>query len=68
MLVWESPQDDGHAGLGGSELRPDDVDDALLGGLDVEELDAEVAAVFAEGFDLLVGDLVEDVETVRRRW
>lgn len=39
-------------------------DDALLGGLDVEELDAEVGAVLAEGFDLAVGDGIEDVEAI----
>jgi len=40
------------------------VDDALLGGLDVEELDAEVGAVFAQCFNLRVGDLVGDDEAV----
>src|SRR5664280_271417 len=56
--------DDGHAGLGEAEFGSDDVDDALLGRLDVEELDAEVGAVLAQGFDLARGDLVDDVETV----
>ena len=56
--------DDGHAGLGEAELGADDVDDALVGVLDVEELDAEVAAVAAEGLDLFRGDLVGDVEAV----
>jgi len=37
---------------------------ALVGRLDVVEFDAEVGAVFAEGIDLLVGDLVDDVEAV----
>ena len=36
----------------------------MLGVLDVEELDAVVGAVFAEGFDLRVGDLVGDDEAV----
>jgi hypothetical protein len=40
------------------------VDDALIGGLDVVELDAEVGAVFAQGLDLEGGDLVDDVEAV----
>ena len=56
--------DDGHAGFGEAELGADDVDDALVGRLDVEELDAEVGAVFAQGFDLFGGDLVDDVEAV----
>ncbi len=56
--------DDGHAGLGGAELGADHVDDALRGVLHVEELDAEVGAVLAEGVDLRGGDLVDDVEAV----
>src|SRR6266478_1689793 len=56
--------DDGHAGFGEAEFGADDVDDALVGRLDVVELNAEVGTVFAEGFDLAGGDLVDDVETV----
>ncbi len=56
--------DDGHAGLGGSELGSDHVDDALRGVLDVEEFDTEVGAVLAEGVDLRGRDLVDDVEAV----
>ena len=56
--------DDGHAGLGEAEFGADDVDDALVGGLDVVEFDAEVGAVLAQGFDLARGDLVDDVEAV----
>jgi hypothetical protein len=40
------------------------VDDALRGVLDVVEVDAVVGAIFAEGFDLGVGDLVGDDEAV----
>jgi hypothetical protein len=40
------------------------VDDALGAVLHVEELDAEVGAVLAQGFDLRVGDLVGDDEAV----
>src|ERR1700678_980681 len=40
------------------------MDDALIGRLHVEELYAEVGAVFARGLDLLRGDLVDDVEAV----
>ena len=56
--------DDSHAGLGDPELRADDVDDALLGRVDVVELDAELLAVLAQGVDLLGGDLVGDDEAV----
>src|SRR5579871_1214134 len=56
--------DDGHAGLGGSELGADHVDDALRGVLHVEELDAELGAVLAQGVDLIGGDLVDDVKAV----
>ncbi len=56
--------DDGHAGLGEAELGADHVDDALLGVLDVVELDAEVGAVLAQCVDLRVGDLVGDDEAV----
>ena len=55
---------DGHAGLGGAEFGADHVDDALRGVFGVEELDAEVGAVFAQGVDLSVGDLVGDDEAV----
>jgi hypothetical protein len=40
------------------------VDDALVAVLDVEEFDAELGAVLAQGVDLGVGDLVDDVEAV----
>ena len=40
------------------------MDDALVGVLDVVELDAVLGAVFAQGLDLGVGDLVDDVEAV----
>ncbi len=56
--------DDGHAGLGGAELRADHVDDALIGVLHVEELDAELGAVLAQRVDLRGGDLVRDDEAI----
>ena len=56
--------DDGHAGLGEAELGADDVDDSLLGGLDVVELDAELGAVAAEGFDLAGADGIKDMEAI----
>jgi hypothetical protein len=43
--------DDRHARLRQTELRADDVDDALLGRVDVVELDAELAAVAPERLD-----------------
>ena len=56
--------DDGHARLGEAELGADDMDDALVGRLDIVELDAEVGAVLAQGVDLLGGDGVFDDEAV----
>jgi hypothetical protein len=44
--------DDRHPWLRQAKLRPDDVDDALRGRLHVEELDAELGAVVAQGLDL----------------
>ena len=54
--------DDGHAGLGDAELRPDHVHDALLARVHVVELDAEVGAVLAQRGDLRGGDLVDDMQ------
>ena len=56
--------DDGHAGLGEAELGADDVDDALVGGLDIVEFDTEVVTIAAEGVDLFGGDLVGDEQAV----
>src|ERR1700722_1534114 len=56
--------DDGHTGFGESKLGSDDVNDALLGRLDIEEFDAEVGAIFSQRLNLLVGDLVDDVQTI----
>ena len=58
---------DGHAGLGESELRADDVHDALILRSHVEELNAELAAVLAQRLDLLRGDGFEDGKRERRR-
>ena len=56
VLVWSRRRRWSFRKLGrGSELKADDVDDALdWGSWTSEELDAEVSAVFAEGFGLLV--------------
>ena len=44
--------DDRHARLGQAQLGTDDVHDALLGRAEVEQADAELAAVAAQHFDL----------------
>ena len=54
--------DDGLAGLGDAEFGADDVDDALMLAVHVEEADAEFAAVALEGFELELGVVVEDGE------
>ena len=50
---------DRHAGLRQSQLRPDDMDDALVGVRDVVERDAELAAVLLERRHHLLGKHVE---------
>ena len=52
--------DDRHAGLGQPQLRPDDVDDALVGRAQAVERHAEVAAVLVELANLVGGHRVED--------
>ena len=52
--------DDGLAGLGDAQLRADDVDDALVLAVHVEEAHAGFAAVALEGFELQLGVVVED--------
>ena len=52
--------DDGQAGLGRAELRTDDVDDALVGRVDVVEREAEVLAVAAQRFHLPRRDGIGD--------
>ena len=44
--------DDGHPGLGQTELGADDVDDALLGVAHRIDLDTELCTVAAQGLDL----------------
>ncbi len=56
--------DDGHAGFRQSEFRSNDVHDALVGRLNVVELDAELGAVAAQRVDLLCGDSVFNDEPV----
>ena len=52
--------DDGHPGLGQSELRADDVDDALSGIADAVERDPELGAVGLELVDLGERHLVDE--------
>ena len=60
VLVWLSPQTMIVAGLGQSQLRADDVDDALPLGAQRVQLDAEVGAVLLQRGDLRGGRVVED--------
>src|SRR3954451_2675628 len=52
--------DDGHAGLGQTELRADDVDDALVGVAHRMQPDAELRAVLSQRLDLLAADRILD--------
>jgi hypothetical protein len=56
--------DDGHAGLGEPELRPDDVHDSLLFMAERVQPDAEVRAVLAQRLDLRARDGIGDREQV----
>ena len=57
--------DDGHAGQGEALLGADDVHDALANVVDVEQRDAELAAVLLQGLDLdarlLFGDALRTI-------
>jgi len=60
---------DRHAWLREAELGPDDVHDALLGRIDVEEANAELLAVATQRVDLAAGHRIGDWETaIRRRY
>jgi hypothetical protein len=54
---------DRHAGLRETKLWSNDVNDALLGRMDVEKLNAKLAAIAAQCFDLLRGRRVSDRQT-----
>ena len=45
MLVWLSPHAKRHARLGKSQLRADDMDDALVHAVEAEKFDAELCDV-----------------------
>ena len=54
--------DDGLAWLSDAEFRADDVDDALILAVHVEEANAGFAAIFFEGVELKLGVLIENGE------
>ena len=58
--------DDRHPGLGNAQFRPDDVHDALVGRIHVEQRNAELAAIFLQCFNLLAGDRVQNRQPARR--
>ena len=58
--VWRVAADDRHAGLGQTELRADDVHDALLDVAERVQPDAELRGVLAQRLDLGAGDRVGD--------
>src|SRR5690606_27632142 len=60
--------DDGLARLRKPLLRPDDVDDALIGAAEVKQGDAKLFAVSLQGRDLFGRDLIRDGKrTIRGR-
>ena len=60
--VWLSPQTMVMPGLRDAQLRADDVDDALIFAVHVEEAHADFAAIFLERVELQLGVLVENGE------
>ena len=52
--------DDSHARVGKPQLRSDDVDDALLGRVEIEELDPKRLRIPDQGIDLSCRDLIGD--------
>src|SRR5258708_38694098 len=54
---------DGHAGLCETKLRTDDLNNSLLRRMNVKQLDAKLAAVFAECFYLFGSDSVGNGKT-----
>ncbi len=54
--------DDGEAGLSDAEFGADDVDDALIFGVHVEEADSAFEAILCEGFELRGGVGINDGE------
>jgi len=52
--------DDGHSRLGQSHLRPDDVNDTLLGRVDIVKSHSEFRAVLGERFHLLARDIIDN--------
>ena len=57
--------DDRHAGQRDAQFGAYDVNDALVGGIHVEERDAELAAIFLQCFDLPGRDRIGDGQAAR---
>ena len=57
---------DRHARLRQTKLRPNDVNDSLFGGVDVEELNAKLFAVSTECLDLIRGNGIGNWQTAIR--
>ena len=57
--------DDGHARQGEAEFRADDVDDALVGRVHIEQGNAKLAAIFLQRFDLFRRYRVGDGQAAR---
>ncbi len=56
---------DGHARLGESEFGADDVHDALVGRVHVEQRNPEILAILLQGLDLQGGDRIGDGSAAR---
>src|SRR5207247_135709 len=52
-----------HSRLRQTEFRPDNMNNALLGRIDVKKLNVEFATILTKGFDLFCGDCVGDGQT-----
>ena len=63
--VWLSPQTIVIPGKVMPEFRADDVDDALLGRIHIEQRNAKLAAIFLQRFDLLRRNRVGDGKAAR---
>jgi hypothetical protein len=58
--------DDRHAGLSQAKFRTDYVNDTLLGGVDIKQLNTKLTAVSPERIDLLSSDCVGDGQAAIR--
>ena len=60
--------DDGHTRVREAKLGADHVNDSLFRGVDVEEANTEVPAIFLQSFNLLAGDGIKNGRAARLRW